>query len=342
MAVRILFCFFPLYVSYNHACALLSALCKQHGFDTSLYILDNLEKFKTYLEENQPPTVAFSCVIEEDYLRSLPFMQAARMAGREVLLGGVYPRRVKNLSAPAHRVCHGEGELLPFYLDNPEHDLVFGEGQRLADLNKLPLPDYELFKPYPFDRDFPFARGKTVLPYHSSRGCPFSCNFCEVRTQPQAVRIRIKVKEDLTFITNKYLPDIIYIADESIPVYNAKWRESWGDFEFPFIAYIRADYPQKLIGWLVERGMIGAMFGVEAGNEQYRNEVLGKDLTDVHIWTTIETLVKHGVDYAAFFMNGTPGEDFGLRNETHQLAEKIKGCGGYVLTYQYTDLFREI
>lgn len=331
----IVFAFYPLFVTYNHGIALLSALCKQAGIIPGLYVLDNLKAWRAFLEQNPAPTVGFSCVVEDDYILSLPFMQAAAEAGREVLLGGVYPRR-KHLDPPVgvDWLCRGEGELLPQYLqvDNLH---IFIRTHYEKDLNKLPLPDYELFRNIPFDRDFPVARGRQVLPYSSSRGCPYGCVFCEIRHQPQGVRIRTKVKEDLEEIVGRYQPEIIYFMDETLPYYDAAWRESWGNFQYPFIAYIRADIPKNLLYWLHSRGMIGAMFGVESGNEQYRNEVLQKGLKDDDLWRTVKLCQELDIEYAAFFMHGCPGETWEMQGETARMMGRI---GGFPLLYQYRPL----
>ena len=182
--------------------------------------------------------------------------------------------------------------------------------------------------------------GRRFSPTIQARGCPFLCSFCEVRTQPRQVRVRTKVKEDLAYLTGEYQPDIVYIADELAPVYHGGWRASWEDFEFPFIAYIRGDWHQDLLDWLIQKGMVGAMFGIESGNEQYRNEVLKKDLEDIHIWRTIEALNKGGVSFGAFFMTQTPKETFRLRLETEKMAEKVREMGGKTVTWQYENLFQ--
>ena len=296
MAVKkILFCFYPLFVHYNHGIALLSRLCKDRGIETSLYILDTVSKFRGHLNENEYDYIGFSCCVEKDFEASAPFIHAAKETGKPVLLGGVYIRRGKHgdspySTAPFHSagklgqspplyVCRGEGETLPDFILNGD-DRLFTEKLLCDDIGSLPLPDYGLFRNIPFDRKISFLDGKKVLPYYSSRGCPFHCSFCEVQAQPRGVRIRERVEEDLSALARLYKPDIFFIGDELLPYYSEGWRRAWGDFHYPFTAYIRADISEMQLRWLHGRGLAGCAFGIESGDEKYRNEVLKKGLYD--------------------------------------------------------------
>lgn len=328
----VLFCFYPLYVKYNYGIALLSALCKEKGIETGLYILDDVERFAGYLTEVKPDFVSFSCVTVHDYEKCLPFMYEAKRQGKTVILGGVYVRREVPLDAPAHHICRGEGEILPYFLLHGD-DRLFRELMRCEDLDTLPLPDYEMFRDIPFERTS-LIQGK-VLPYYSSRGCPYRCPFCEVSLQPPGVRIRHKVEKDLTYLLETYSPDVFFIGDELLPYYSEKWRDSWGEFRHPFFAYIRADISPAHLEWLIGRGMIACAFGVESGDERYRNQNLGKNLKDRDIFRTVETLNRLNIVYAPFFMTDTPNETFTIKAKTARMAREI---GGYPFIWKYENL----
>lgn len=338
MAVkRILFTFYPLFVHYNHGVALLSALCKGRGIETSLYMLDQVERFSDYVQQNRFDYVSFSCVTVHDYKRALPFMHEAKRSGCIVLLGGVYVKRGLPLDAPADFICYGEGETLPdFILDGD--DRLFKEALVTPDLDALPLPDYELFSGITFDKKFPYSLEKEIkmLPYHSARGCYAQCSFCEIQGQRGGVRVRHKAKDDLALITEKYSPDLIYLCDELAPYYDAAWRASWGNFTYPFTCLIRADISEERLRWLCDHGMVGCGFGVESGDERYRNEVLRKGLLDSDIYRTVELLNKLGVYYAPYFITNTPGETFAIKAKTYKMAETL---GGFSAIAEYENLF---
>jgi radical SAM superfamily enzyme YgiQ (UPF0313 family) len=259
-------------------------------------------------------------------------MVIAKNLGKTVLLGGVYPRLGLCKDAPADYICEGEGETLPDFLLHG-NDNLFRNAMRISDIHALPLPDYDMFTDIPFNRTT-LLKGKT-LPYYTSRSCPFSCSFCEIQLQPKGVRIRRKVKEDLTRIIDTYHPDSIFIGDELLPYYDVAWRESWRDFRFPFFAYIRADIKPDVLEWLIDRGMILCAFGVESGDETYRNSVLKKGLSDDQIWNTVELLQKNKVDYAPYFLTGTPKETPEIKAKSLKMLHQL---GGYPFMWVYEQL----
>lgn len=330
--MKILFAFYPLFIRYNHGIALLSAICKEQGIDTRLCILGSDLDFVLDIEQEQPNVVGFSCVTVHDYKACLPYIRMAKALGKMVILGGVWAGLGQPVDPAVDYVCRGDGELLPDFLLGGDR-AVFESPQVCRDLNALPLPDYALFRSEPFDRGLDFLSGKKVLPYYSSRGCNGSCTFCQIQHQPKGVRIRSKVKEDLTYLQNRYRPDLFFFGDAGLPYGSAAWRESWEDYSHPFCAYIRADIQPKHLHWLIERGMRGCAFGVESANETYRNEVLRKHLSDTDLWRTLGILSDCGVEMVSFFMDGTPGETPEMQAETHALAQAMPGTA-FVFRYE--------
>jgi anaerobic magnesium-protoporphyrin IX monomethyl ester cyclase len=334
MDIKILFAFYPLFVSYNHGIALLSSLCGAFGIKSDIYLLDNVEKFGKYLDNNSVNCICFSCVTKYDYNLSLAFMDVAKQKGIVIMLGGVYPRLITSLGAPVDLVCRGEGEMLPLFFTKGYKD-IFESIQYYDDLNNLPLPDYEIFKNIPYDRVLPFGNWKKPLPYSSSRGCPFRCSFCQVSCQSPGVRIRAKVNSDLNRIVGAYKPDVIHFLDELIPYYNEHWQESWGEFKHPFVSYIRADITESQLVWLKDHGLSGCFFGIESGNERYRNEILKKNLSDKQIEKTVSMLKEMNIPFMASYMRGMPGESWEMQAETVSLSRRL---GGNPVFYSYENI----
>ena len=267
-------------------------------------------------------------------MKSVDYIDIARQMGFTVLAGGVYLRRKVPEGLNADYICRGEGEGLPDFVLNGDESM-FKSRLFYPDLNSLPLPDYELFRGIPFERGHLSLEGKRLIPYHSSRGCPYRCSFCEISIQKQPLRIRTRVKEDLECITKTYQPDMVFICDELLPYYSKRWRESWGGFSYPFFAYIRSDIEPEVLRWLIKRGMFYCAFGVESGDEEYRNNVLGKGLSDYALWRTVEILNRHNVEYIPFFMTGTPDEGFEQKMKTHRMMKEI---GGRPILFEYEEL----
>lgn len=334
---RVLFCFYPSHIKYNHGLALLSGLCKDKGIEVELCLLYTFDQFRKRLKAGHYDYVCFSCTARIDYEKTLPFAGMAQALGFKVLIGGTWapmiPRGMDNFPP----VCRGEGELLPGYiLSDGQEDALFRAPMFVKDLNELPLPDYDLFDGIPFSRGYGILEGKKKqLPYFSSRGCPHCCTFCMTRYQLPLVRVRTKVEEDLSGLIECYAPDMVFFGDALLPYYSAAWRDSWGAFRFPFFAYIHASIESELLEWLIDRGLMACSFGIESGDERYRNEVLGKDLSDDQIFRTVKTLNRHGIPFVPFYMIGTPGEKIGIKAKTFEMSDRV---GGFPVMWDYEDL----
>jgi radical SAM superfamily enzyme YgiQ (UPF0313 family) len=327
--LKVLFAFLPSHIPYAAGIALLSALCRARGIKTELNVLTTLPEFAGFLRENRFDYICFSVITHLDAPMVRPFIDYAGVSGQNVLVGGTWARWFDS----PFLTCRGEGETLPDFLMHGD-DRLFNEDLVHEDLNDLPLPDYELFKNHPFDRGYGIFNG-FQLPYYASRGCPFQCSFCLNILQPGGFRVRTKMEEDLTELRDRYHPDLFFIGDAMAPYISKKWLTSWGEFRHPFFAYIRADIQRDTLLWLIDRGMNSCAFGVESGDEQYRNEVLKKNLSDEQIFSTVELLKKHHVRYVPFYMQGTPGETFELKAKTYKMKDEV---GGYPFLTDYQEL----
>ena len=334
MGKSILFAFYPRFVDWSHGIALLSAICKNHNIETDLILLSDMPAFIEKIETGKYDFIGFSCTTKSDYDQSVPFMIEAANRGYKVLVGGVYIQRAKP-DLKFAKVCTGDGEYLPLFINYGTEDVL--DSYVCKDLNRLPLPDYDLFEGIPYNREVTWLPADTkYLPYYSSRGCPFRCKFCEVHfQQPVYQRVRYKVGEDLDILIPKYQPDVLVLGDALSPYYNKRWRDSWESIKHPFVTYLRADIKESELRWFHDRGMIGCFFGVESGNEVYRNQVLGKHLHDKDIFRTVAILNEMGVPFMAAYMRGTPDETWELQGETAKFMETI---GGYPIGSHYESL----
>ena len=140
--------------------------------------------------------------------------------------------------------------------------------------------------------------------------------------------------EDLTYLIGKYQPDVIALGDSLPPYYDERWRDSWGDLSHPFVTYIRADIKPAELIWLYDHGLTSCFFGVESGSEVFRNQVLGKNLSDKDIRRTVSMLKEMCIRFVASYIRGAPGETWEILGETATFAEEI-GC--HPVFYNYED-----
>jgi radical SAM superfamily enzyme YgiQ (UPF0313 family) len=333
-AGKILFVIYAAPIAYSHGVAVLSACLKEAGYSTALFVANgNLEEFKVQLGRGWR-AVCFAHCIKKDFDLLEPYHEAALASGVEVLMGGTYHRRNNpNRYDGVVKICRGDGERIADYFDSGD-TAIFDHPQRCQNLDALPMADYALFEQIPFDghiKNFPEMR---KLPYTISRGCVGKCSFCEVRHQGGGVRIRYTALDDLDRLAEQYNPELWFFTDELFPYHNQRFMASFlARVNRPFFAFIRADIPRDTLAAMLDVGMVGCAFGVESGDEAYRNEVLGKGLTDTEIHRTVELLRERGCYFAHFYMVGTEGETFAVRLKTDKMAMSL---GGVPMIFDYT------
>ena len=322
--MRILFTYYPLYVRWNHGIALLTAICKEQGIEADYFALNR--DSKEFIDKiNNYHIVGFSFVTDLDYKECLPSMKIAKDLGKQVLSGGVYARR-GGIIEGSDLICRGEAEIFP-------DSSIFNEIYYQSNIDDLPMPDLSHVTGFEFHRGIPALKGKRIIPYQTSRGCPYQCSFCEVQYQPKGLRIKHTIYDDLLLLSKKYQPDLFYLLDEQPPYYSEEWREQWKNLRVPFQCYIRGDIEPRQLEWMIDHGLKVAAFGIESGSEKFRNEVLHKNLSDDQIFTTTKILKKHGILYIPFFMYQIPGETVEDKQATLDMIKKVEGLP-MVWTYQ--------
>jgi radical SAM superfamily enzyme YgiQ (UPF0313 family) len=330
MDKKITFAFWPLYVHWSNAVAQLSAVCKKRGIEVDVVMLDAYPDPADFAPGSD--LVGFSCVTAHDYRKCIPYMRRAKKLGKTVLLGGVWASLGHEVDCCVDLVCRGDGEGLPdFILEGDE--TIFQKACVTKDLNAIPLMDYGL--PMVFDRLVPPFGTDPALIYVSSRGCPNCCIFCQIQWQHPGQRIRTTVAKDLRKLTKIHKPAGIYFGDALLPYGSKAWRDSWGDFRYPFTGYIRADIQPAELEWLIDRGMMGCAFGIETGDEWYRNQILAKGITDAQIYETVKRLKTHNIWFMSFFMAGLPSETWTMLTRS---AKMIRAIGGETAIWKYEDL----
>jgi radical SAM superfamily enzyme YgiQ (UPF0313 family) len=117
-------------------------------------------------------------------------LRAQRPAARVLVAGTVASALPEAFAGLGVTVVRGEAERLFWGLDEAlaaggkEVDLGI-----VADLDRLPPPDWSPFGPRRFRIGFDFWRFPTAL-VQASRGCPFRCNYCPYLVVDNSTRLR--------------------------------------------------------------------------------------------------------------------------------------------------------
>lgn len=265
-------------------------------------------------------------------------MKMAKDAGKKVIAGGGYARRGGKIEI-ADEVCRGEAEdFIVDYFNGDEQALK--DGYVRPSIDNLPMPDLSNVIGNEFDRGQWYLKDKKIIPYQSSRGCFWGkCSFCEIQFQERGVRIKHTIVEDIEFLKKTCSPDLIYLMDTTIPYCIPEWREQFEKVYTPFQGYIRADIDPTDLKFLIDHGLKACAFGVESADEDFRNNVLKKGLTNSQLLVTITILQKHNIFYNPFFMLGVPGEPPDSRERTMRLIAAIRGNP---MVWKYENLSKNI
>lgn len=221
-----------------------------------------------------------------------------------------------------------------------------GNAPSIQDLDRLPFPDFSEFK---FEKYSYFQTG--TIPLITSRGCPYSCNYCSVKLSmgrtfrarsPENVIAEIEQWYRLGF-TNFEINDDCFSLDlgraEKICDLLVK-----KDLKITYQLYngIRVDkLNEKLLKKMKDSGCVFISYGAESGNQEVINNI-GKGITLKQIKKAVTLTNKVGIKNSVNFIIGHPGENYRKAKQTLRLAQKLPTNFVNVynlIPYPGTDLF---
>lgn len=335
----------------------LSAMVKRGGHSSYLYMDNgNGNRLLRYISEIHPDIIAFSLMTGQHgwALRTAAFLKNNLNLNKPLIIfGGPHPTFAPGIieREGVDIICRGEGEgalldlmnaiatkndfsRIPNLWVKRDNTIIKNEVRPLIDdLDFLPFPDRELFYRYSYFRDGP------VRMVMASRGCPFSCSFCfnekyrelyKIKSSYIRRRSNQNVIEELKSLKSHYKKTRIIKFHDDIFTLDKKWLYEFLDtykkeIRLQFVCLIRAGMDdEETIKKLAEAGCRCVMFGVETGNENLRNAILKKQLTDQQLCDTSRLLKKYKVKIYVSNILFIPGTTINDSWETVKINQKIK------------------
>lgn len=171
-----------------------------------------------------------------------------------------------------------------------------------------------------------------------SRGCPYSCGFC-INQKLKEVYLECnhhtyfrchsvqRAIDELIYNVKKYRKYIKVINfDDDLLMINRKWFLQFANeyeekiykiYNIPYAINGRANLvDEEIVQSLRKSGCHLIRIGFETGNENLRNEVLGKKLTNKDLTKAFTLFNKYQLRALAFTMLGIPGESKATIHET--------------------------
>lgn len=201
--------------------------------------------------------------------------------------------------------------------------IILPKSKYIENLDKLPFPARELLP-----MEFYFKRptvlyglgAKRAASIISSRSCPKGCTFCcmnQLHGKRWRARSAENVLNEIKFLINKYKVDEIFFMDDNLTfdktrimklcklIIKEKIRFKWNTPNG--VAADRLD--EKLLRLMKKAGCVSLAIGVESGNEEIRNKVIKKGLSEKIIIETLKACKKVKMPIVGFFILGIPGEN---------------------------------
>ena len=207
------------------------------------------------------------------------------------------------------------------------------------DLDESPLIDVSIFSDIRLYRPMQ-GRLRRMLPVETHRGCPYQCTYCSSPSQSKLYRDMTHAKyfrkksfdmlhRDLAFFKNEVKAEALYFwADTFLSYTDSEFEEfceMYQDIRLPFWCQSRIEtIDEERIVRLMDLGMFRMGFGVEQGNEQFRKNVLRRNVSNQVIVDKLAILSNLDLLFSVNNIVGFPTETRALAMDTVELNRKIR------------------
>ena len=192
------------------------------------------------------------------------------------------------------------------------------------DLNKLPLPDYDLV-------DINKYSDIIVM---TSRGCPYRCSFCYIEGYWKKLNLEKwrgfsanKTIDMITSIAKKYKRKKLGIYDDMFPADRKRAIDicnGISNLDLELFIFARVNYTEdNLMKAYKKAGVLTIQMGLETGSERIL-KFLKKDITLQQMRDGIKQCKKYGILSQGSFMIGLPTETVEDLNQTVRFIKQNK------------------
>ncbi|MBU1169595.1 MAG: B12-binding domain-containing radical SAM protein [Proteobacteria bacterium] len=196
-----------------------------------------------------------------------------------------------------------------------------------------------------FRKDIVITRSMNII---SSRGCPFSCNYCYHLFGKSSYRYRSaqNIIDEMDILVERYDVDFVGFVDDNMMASEKRlrefcvllkkkpWKVLWGCH-----GRVTSAMPE-ILELMAEAGCVWIGYGIESGSESMLNAMNKKaDVTAAR--TAVVNTRKAGIYPNTTFIFGYPGETIETIQETIDFKKSLDiTCGSFFATpYPGTELY---
>jgi anaerobic magnesium-protoporphyrin IX monomethyl ester cyclase len=188
-----------------------------------------------------------------------------------------------------------------------------------ADLDSLPFPDRDLI-----DNSYYYhliSSGKKMTIITTSRGCPFTCAFCDMGNKKYRHRSSGNVIEEIIICVEKYRIKMIDFQDSTFNVIPSFAKELCGEIagrnlNIAFIARAHVSrLDDELLRLMKRAGCFLLLLGIETGNDEIM-KIMKKGISTGDVKNAIGMIKRTGIRSMGYFVIGLPGDTHETVRET--------------------------
>lgn len=201
-------------------------------------------------------------------------------------------------------------------LRNADGQLVrTGAREFIKSLDELPQPAWDLIDIARYERVWRERHQSFSMNLTTTRGCPYSCNWCAkpIYGQRYTMRSPASVVSEMAHLKATYGPDHLWIVDD---IFGLKpgWIEEFAalatarNAAIPFKCLMRADQVTPAVVKALSAARCRTVWlGAESGSQRIL-DAMDKGTSVDHVYTAASLLRAAGIEVGFFLQFGYPGE----------------------------------